>query len=160
MENEYNLKGIVCFGDQEYLMQYGSHARSTCPIHPNQTKLAEKLVGTGVMVKFYIRSCPDMRNGGELEDFAILADKESSDRIKAAMDALEGKQLFRGLNDHAKEIVNSWTTKDVIVTLDLSDSIRLYVNERIELGNIDESKKTWLENVCMHWYNEGKNGKT
>jgi hypothetical protein len=160
MEDQYNLKGVICFGDQEYLIQYGPHATLTCPIHPNQTKLAEKLVGTGMMVKFYIRSCPDMKNGGELEDFAILADKESSDRIKAAMDALEGKQLFRGLNDHAKEIVNSWTTKDAIVTLDLSDSVMSYVNEQIELGNIDKSEKTWLENVCMYWYNEGKNGKT
>lgn len=159
MEDQYNLKGVICFGDQEYLIQYGPHATLTCPIHPNQTKLAEKLVGTGMMVRFYIRQCPDMKNGGELEDFAILADNESSDRIQKVADAIKGRELFKGLNDHARETINGLMS-NVTERLDLSDSIRLYVNERIELGNIDESKKTWLENVCMYWYNEGKNGKT
>jgi hypothetical protein len=160
MEDQYNLKGVICFGDQEYLIQYGPHATLTCPIHPNQTKLAEKLVGTGAMVNFYIKECPDMRNDGELEDFAILEDKESSDRIHAVMEAVKGKELFKSLNDHARETINSWSTTEVTEAINLSDSVMSYVNEQIELGNIDKSEKTWLESVCMHWYNEGKNGKT
>jgi len=152
MEDQYNLKGVICFGDQEYLIQYGPHATLTCPIHPNQTKLAEKLVGTGMMVKFYIRSCPDMRNGGELEDFAILADNESSDRIKAAMNALEGKQLFRGLNEHATEMLKNTDLSVINGKVDLINEISVYANEQIGLGKIKPHQKSWFESVCMYWY--------
>ena len=71
-------------------------------LHPNQYSLAK----VDKECEFYIRSCPNLHNGGEFEDMAVVLDG-SYERIKEVAKKLEGKELFKRLNDHARDALSS-----------------------------------------------------
>jgi len=72
------------------------------PLHPNQYSLAK----VDKECEFNIRSCPNLHNGGEFEDMAVVMDG-SQDRIKEVAKILEGKELFKRLNDHARDALTN-----------------------------------------------------
>lgn len=37
-----------------------------------------------------------------------------------------------------------------------SPNVQVYVEEQIQLHNIEEHQTTWMESVCQYWYNQGK----
>lgn len=71
-------------------------------LHPNQYSLAK----VDKECEFYIKSCPNLHNGGEFEDMAIVLDG-SYERIKEVAKKLEGRELFKRLNDHARDALTN-----------------------------------------------------
>jgi len=40
-----------------------------------------------------------------------------------------------------------------------SKNIQEYVQEQIQLKNIEANEKTWMESICQYWFNKGKKSK-
>ena len=163
MEELYNLEGTVIMdgnGD-EIMVRYNKELCggdisevAKIQIHKNQNNVAKKNIGK--KINFYILSCPNLQNEGKYEDFAILEDPETSNRIADAMKALKGKKSFFGsLNEHAIEIIKNHDSSSINKNTDSKNEISHYVNEQIKMGNIKPQDGKWLESVCIHWYKKG-----
>jgi hypothetical protein len=160
MEELYKLEGKILETSEGLVVEYDKFIGGddiletvTLPIHNNQIEVAKKIIGE--KIKFYVLACPDLQNGGEYEDFAIIEDPETKKRISAAMEALKGKKPFRSLNEHAKEALMNTDLGVLNKRVDVINEISVYVNEQIALGNIEKHEKSWLESVCIHWYDKG-----
>jgi len=161
MAELYSLEGIIISEGDNVVVEYdkpvaGGDITETLSIqiHHNQKDLASKIIGNSV--RFYILSCPNLQNGGEYEDFAIIEDPESRKRIADAMESLKGKKpLFRSLNEHATEMLKNTDLSVINKKVDLINEISVYVDEQIGLGKIKPHQKSWFESVCMYWYEKG-----
>lgn len=69
-------------------------------LHPNQVNYAEQ----DKEVEFRIESCPNLQNGGEWEDMAIIETGEAK-RISEIIEKFKDKEMFPKLNAHAREML-------------------------------------------------------
>lgn len=67
-------------------------------LHPNQVNYAE----IDKEVEFRIESCPNLQNGGEWEDMAIIETGEAT-RISEIMEKFKDKIMFPKMVERAKE---------------------------------------------------------
>jgi hypothetical protein len=73
-------------GDEQYYEQVMLHPN--CNIYAKENQMAW----------FTIKYCPNLHNGGGMERMAIVA---PSPKLGEVAEEIKGKELFKGLNDHA-----------------------------------------------------------
>lgn len=91
-------------GDSGWIVRYdtgmgnGIYITNSIMLHPNQVNYAE----IDKEVEFRIESCPNLKNGGEWEDMAIIETGEAK-RISEIMDKFKNKIMFPKMVERAKE---------------------------------------------------------
>lgn len=101
------MKGILDKYDQVdsgWIVRYdtgmgnGINITNSIMLHPNQVNYGE----IDKEVEFRIESCPNLQNGGEWEDMAIIETGEAK-RINEIMEKFKDKIMFPKMVERAKE---------------------------------------------------------
>ncbi len=124
-------------------------------LHPNQYKHASQ----NRLDWFIIKDCPNLHNGGEFEPMAIVV---VSDKVEEVAEKLKGKELFKGLNDHARSALQDIDgipdpdNTPLIKTLNFSDqailsnAIKFTFGRVTEKGSLSADEFTKTKMTFMH----------
>lgn len=118
-------------------------------LHPNQENYAE----IGKECSFRIEQCPDLNNGGEWLDMAIIETGEAK-RIGEIMEKFKGKTMFPKMVERAKESLKGVTLPEV-PTNEKSDVLAKLLDKYIKekhtqeecIGFIDGFNECWEYNL-------------
>lgn len=125
-ENGWNVKYRIEDGDEMHFEEV--------MLHPNTNNIVKNNPSW-----FIIKNCPNLYNGGEWE---LMAIPTVSDKLKEVAEKLKGKEIFKGLNDHARETLSQLTAlpkpNSMIKTMDLSDDAILQNALLFTLGRVDK----------------------
>lgn len=106
-------------------------------LHPNCIQYARE----NQMSWFNIKDCPNLHNGGEMEQMAIVV---NSDKLEEVAEKLKGQQLFKKLNDHTMTALQEFGSipdpdnTPLIKTLNFSDEALLSNGLRFAFGIVSE----------------------
>lgn len=82
----------------------GIELTNTVLLHPNFSNYAE----IHKECEFRIQQCPNLNNGGEWEEMAII-DSGEAKRIGEIIERYRGKEMFPKLTAHAREVLSTIT---------------------------------------------------
>ena len=124
-------------------------------LHPNCNQYARE----NQMDWFTIKDCPNLHNGGEIEPMAIVV---PSTKLEEVAEEIKGKELFKGLNDHAMSALQEAggipdpDNTAVVKTLNFSDQAILsnalgFTFGRVsEKGSLTSDEFTKTKSTFMH----------
>lgn len=161
-------KGWVVRYDYSQYKFKGTHINTALlPVIPNQAKnLTEEDEGKKVFFvkeEYYLAPEEDTNNSkGEFINAARLTSnvKDFNKEINLFHPETSSHEVF-AIKDSTAFIGYKLPNGDfhfecVPFTEKPSPNVQVYVEEQIQLHNIEEHQTTWMESVCQYWYNQGK----